>query len=156
MAKTLQQLAAERLETQPGTDNATRVYNAGWHNGEWTCCKCGAGIGKNLNGESPFLLARRHAVRCVNPQYDYVSFIADDALSFRESSPELIRQCGRGPHILVGWQCGFEPLFVLCHSYLPNTELAIDEAIELATDGLAERGWFSDAPTEPDHIVIVD
>ena len=40
------------------------VYNAGWHNGEWTCCCCGRMIGKNLNGDKPFLLARRHAESC--------------------------------------------------------------------------------------------
>jgi hypothetical protein len=39
-----------------------RIYNAGWSpDGEWTCCICGRMYGKNLKGESPYLLAREHS-----------------------------------------------------------------------------------------------
>jgi hypothetical protein len=41
-----------------------RLYQAGWDNGEWTCCECGGMIGKNLNGVSPYALARQHAAKC--------------------------------------------------------------------------------------------
>jgi len=40
------------------------LYNAGWHNGEWTCAYCGAGYGKNLKGQSPFALAHQHVTDC--------------------------------------------------------------------------------------------
>lgn len=41
------------------------VYRSGWDDhGEWTCCQCGAMIGKNLNGDKPFLLARQHVDKC--------------------------------------------------------------------------------------------
>lgn len=41
-----------------------KIYQAGWHKLEWTCCKCGCMIGKNLKGEAPYLLAREHANKC--------------------------------------------------------------------------------------------
>lgn len=76
----------------------------------------------------------------------YVSFAVDDALSERrpEEAPENAR--------LVGWQCGFEPFFVAVWSYLGG-QLSEDEAVELATDLLDEKGWFSDGPCEPDYII---
>lgn len=93
----------------------------------------------------------------------YVSFIVDDTGNGREvgaDSHAIIR-----PHrdsyspiefdhrsILIGWQCGFEPLFIAVHSYL-DVRLDDDEAVELATDYLRERNWFSVEPTEPDYII---
>jgi|TARA_R110000751_G_scaffold93415_1_gene182506 hypothetical protein len=42
-----------------------QLYNAGWNAyGEWTCAKCGRMIGKNLNGDMPFWLAKEHAKEC--------------------------------------------------------------------------------------------
>lgn len=52
------------LASNPVLTEATRINQAGWYAGEWTCCKCGCMIGKNLKGESPFLLAGRHAEEC--------------------------------------------------------------------------------------------
>ena len=46
------------------------------------------------------------------------------------------------PSVLVGWQCGAEPLFVAVHSYL-DVHLDDDEAEEMAADYLAERKWFA-------------
>jgi len=48
----------------PGKTKWEKIYNAGWKNGEWTCCECGCMIGKNLKGESPYYLARGHAMKC--------------------------------------------------------------------------------------------
>lgn len=45
---------------------------------------------------------------------------------------------------LIGWQCGFEPLFVAVGSYLPNCYVGADEAEELAADYLTERDWFGE------------
>ena len=76
----------------------------------------------------------------------YIALGVDDALAVRgvNEAPANAR--------LVGWQCGFEPLFVAVWSYL-DVELNDDEAIEIATDILQERKWFSDEPTEPDYII---
>jgi len=57
------------------------------------------------------------------------------------------------PSVLVGWQCGFEPLFVAVHSYL-DVRLDDDEAADLAVKYLDEIEWFSDlACHEPDFII---
>jgi hypothetical protein len=66
----------------------------------------------------------------------YVSFCIDDGLA--ERSIDDMQSNAR----FVGWQCGFEPLFVCVWSYL--TELTDDEAEELAIDYLLERNWFGD------------
>ena len=43
------------------------VYRAGWDGcGEWTCALCGHMIGKNLNGDMPFWLAKEHSKNCQN------------------------------------------------------------------------------------------
>ncbi len=78
----------------------------------------------------------------------YVAYCVDDALSERkiEEIPPTAR--------LVGWQCGFEPLFVAVWSYLgPECEPDYAEAIEYATDLLVEKHWFSDEPTDPDYVL---
>lgn len=82
----------------------------------------------------------------------YISFCVDDALAERriEDMPDNAR--------LVGWQCGFEPLFVAVWSYLDGTDgvpsrLDDDEAEEIARDYLAEREWFADEPTEADYVL---
>jgi hypothetical protein len=76
----------------------------------------------------------------------YISVCVDDALSVRslDDMPENAR--------LIGWQCGFEPMFVALWSYL-GTRLCDDEAVEIAQDILQERQWFAGEPTEPDFIL---
>lgn len=78
----------------------------------------------------------------------YIRFCLDDALAERDIKDVLHNAR------LVGWQCGFEPLFVAVWSYLGNT-LDDDEAEEIATDFLVERGWFarSERSREPDYIL---
>jgi hypothetical protein len=89
----------------------------------------------------------------------YISFIVDDALSCRKALPHVVEGTVMPLHTneglsvpldkctLVGWQCGFEPLFVAVHSYLPDVILDDDEAEELAADALNERGWFGESYT---------
>lgn len=100
-------------------------------------------------------LARQHTQRSNivtrEQAQDYVSFGVDNALNERslDSMPDNAR--------LIGWQCGFEPMFVAVWSYLGDTEgnldrLGDDEAVEIAMDMLAERKWFAGEPTEPDFI----
>ncbi len=66
----------------------------------------------------------------------YISFAVDSALAPREISemPANAR--------LVGWQCGFEPLFVAVWSMFDGVKLDDDVAEEIAHDLLVERGWF--------------
>lgn len=70
----------------------------------------------------------------------------DDALAIRKSSdrPDNAR--------LVGWQCGFEPMFIAVWSYLGH-RLDDDEAAEIAKDYLTEKKWFTGEPTEPDYVL---
>jgi hypothetical protein len=88
----------------------------------------------------------------------YVAFVVDDAGSGRELGEDIhavIREEGNEfdyPSVLVGWQCGFEPLFVAVHSYL-DVELDDDEAEEMARDYLAERGWFNGEPRDADFVI---
>lgn len=81
----------------------------------------------------------------------FVSFIVDDA-----GAASLSRgAAGIPPHArLVGWQCGFEPLFVAAHSYLPDVRLGADEAEELARGYLEERGWFGENASRGADYVI--
>ncbi len=79
----------------------------------------------------------------------YVSFALDDSLNVRtgEAIPKHAR--------LVGWQCGFEPLFVAVWSYLPGVTLDESEAEDIARDYLTERKWFSDleADNAADYVI---
>ncbi len=78
----------------------------------------------------------------------YCSFAVDDSGNPRrlDEIPTTAR--------LVGWQCGFEPLFVAVWSYLPGITLDESDAEELATDLLRERGWFGDAgERDADYII---
>jgi hypothetical protein len=77
---------------------------------------------------------------------EYVSFCLDDALSERriEDMPANAR--------LVGWQCGFEPLFVAVWSYL-DVRLDDAEAEDIARDYLIERKWFAGDATDADYII---
>lgn len=82
----------------------------------------------------------------------YISFAVDSALSERDVAdmPANAR--------LVGWQCGFEPLFVAVWSYLGDTQgnldrLDDDEAEEIAADLLLEKAWFADEVTPADYIL---
>ena len=97
----------------------------------------------------------------------YVSYVVDDAGAARgiDDDPHAIVRPGNpikrlddnGPHcyasVLIGWQCGSEPLFVAVHSYLDVRLDDDDEAIEMATDFLAEIKWFADGPREPDYFI---
>ena len=56
------------------------------------------------------------------------------------------------PSRLVGWQCGFEPMFVAVHSCL-DVQINDQDAEEIAQEYLAEIGWFSDEPTDANYIL---
>lgn len=83
----------------------------------------------------------------------YVSFVVDTALSpDHEITPAILERA-----TLVGWQCGFEPLFVAVVGATMDTSgvrdvVDEDEAEDIARDYLRERGWF----TEPDEDNLAD
>lgn len=91
----------------------------------------------------------------------YVSFALDDALNPSPATAEALRSGkieGLDPSVrrarLVGWQCGFEPLFVAVFSYLPDCSVDSDTAEEIAKDYLAERNWFGDeGPRDADYVL---
>ena len=77
----------------------------------------------------------------------YISYYVDDALSEHAASdmPANAR--------LVGWQCGFEPMFVAVWSYL-DAPLDEAEAEEIAIDLLLEKNWFADREQlDADYII---
>lgn len=72
----------------------------------------------------------------------YVSYVIDDS--------GMADRLNTNPHAvvtndcwLIGWQCGFEPMFVAVRSYL-NVKLTCDDAMEIAQEYLTEIRWFSD------------
>lgn len=77
----------------------------------------------------------------------YLSYGVDSALAERNPAdrPANAR--------LIGWQCGFEPLFVAVWSMFDGVRLDDDEAVEIATDLLVEREWFAGEPSEPDYVL---
>lgn len=77
----------------------------------------------------------------------HVCYALDDALAVRTGEP--IPDHAR----LVGWQCGFEPMFVAVWSYLPGCRLDVDEAEDIAIDYLVEIGWFADGPVPADYVI---
>ena len=85
----------------------------------------------------------------------YVSRVLDDAGGASEFMTQamLRENPPRSDAVLVGWQCGFEPLFIAVQSYIPGVVLTAEEAEELATDYLTERKWFSDEPREADYVI---
>jgi hypothetical protein len=78
----------------------------------------------------------------------YVSYALDDALS-----PHDIKDIPANAR-LVGWQCGFEPLFVAVFSYL-DVKLDDAEAEDIARDYLQERKWFTDNDSPPDADYVI-
>lgn len=89
-----------------------------------------------------------------------VTFIGDDSGSFRNPAG---RPCD-APTVrdwLIGWDnlpvSGPDALFVRVRSYLPNTTLSRDEAVNIAVNGLADLRYFTTREsTTPDHIIAPD
>lgn len=80
--------------------------------------------------------------------WPYIGYYVDSALAERkqEEMPVNAR--------LIGWQCGFEPMFVAVWSMFEDVKLDDDEAVEIATDLLVEKKWFTGGvPTDPDYIL---
>ena len=78
---------------------------------------------------------------------DYISFCVDDAMQLRsiDDMPANAR--------LIGWQCGFEPLFVSVWSISPGLRVSDLSAEAIAAAMLDGRGWFADGPKPADYIL---
>jgi hypothetical protein len=77
----------------------------------------------------------------------YVAYVLDDALAVY---PVTDMVCNA---TLVGWQCGFEPMFVAVQSYLPGVRIDADEAEEIAADYLREIKWFGVDARDADYVI---
>jgi hypothetical protein len=81
-----------------------------------------------------------------NEALKHVAYCVDDALSERR-----IDEMPTSKVRLIGWQVGFEPMFVAVWSYL-DLDLDDDEAEELAVELLIEKNWFTGKPRAADYI----
>ena len=99
----------------------------------------------------------------------YVAHVVDDSMAGRKLHADphaIVREVGENmigdddstvnfeyASILIGWQCGFEPLFVAVHSYI-DVRLDDDEAEEMAREWLEEIEWFGENEhREADYII---
>ena len=81
----------------------------------------------------------------------YISYVIDTALS-------LDQKLDKDTATLVGWQLGFEPMFVAVQDAYTDESGCRDivqenEAVEIAMDYLKEINWFDGEPIEPDYVI---
>jgi hypothetical protein len=79
----------------------------------------------------------------------YVAHVLDTALS----PDHAVEDIGPGTW-LIGWQCGFEPMFVAVVATYTEAVDASD-AEDIAADYLEEIGWFADERTDADYFIRV-
>ena len=111
----------------------------------------------------PMTTLERHLHQIFATGITYCAYVVDTALSAdrihgrQGGAPlsKLLNHRDIDKFKLVGWQCGFEPMFIAVVDYLDGEhgELSDEEAEELATDYLEEINWFSDGPTDADYIL---
>lgn len=80
----------------------------------------------------------------------YVSFAVNDSGNQSSSNEKFIPKHAR----LVGWQCGFEPLFVAVYSTV-GVRLDDSDAEEIATELLQKRNWFTDNEDPPSADFVI-
>ncbi|MBU0564893.1 MAG: hypothetical protein KJ890_15495 [Gammaproteobacteria bacterium] len=81
---------------------------------------------------------------------ELTSFVVDDALA--EHPVSAIKD--RRDVTYVGFDAGFEPMFVGVISYLPGCVVDAGEACEIAIDLLLEKKWFAnEADTAPSVVL---
>ena len=77
--------------------------------------------------------------------HEYIGHHVDDAGS------DEIKPVNTNTRLVV-YQCGFEPMVVAVHSYLPNVRIDDAEAEELAQNLLLEKKWFRN-PRKADKVI---
>ena len=83
----------------------------------------------------------------------YVGHVLDDSGNGRMTTIENDMHASaerKYSPVLIGWQCGFEPMFVAVYSYL-DVRLTLSEAEEMASEYLDEIGWFANGPVQADY-----
>ncbi len=84
----------------------------------------------------------------------YVVHVVDDARSAESYRDERHAEIAHQENTrLVGWQCGFETMFIAVHSYLPDVRMGEEDAIEIALEYINEKKWFDAEPREPDYVI---
>lgn len=81
---------------------------------------------------------------------ELTSFVVDDALA--EHPVSAIKD--RYDVTYVGFDAGFEPLYVAVISYLPGCTVDAEAACEIAIDLLLEKKWFADESETAPFIVL--
>lgn len=103
-------------------------------------------VSGGVSGSQP---QRKGAIVIRSDALCYVMLIVDDAGTIRVPTPVLpVATNAR----LIGWRCGADPVFVAVQSYL-GIHLDIEDAVEMATEALVERGWFAGEEREPHYRV---
>jgi hypothetical protein len=82
---------------------------------------------------------------------EYVGYVVDDALNGRRVEDDQ-HAVVTDNSVLVGWQCGFEPMFVAVNSACGG-KLGTGDAEQIATDYLLEIGWLTEE-RYPEHILV--
>jgi len=87
----------------------------------------------------------------------YVGHVVDTALNGRMVGSDQHAEVRDGSQhkyrsVLVGWQCGFEPIFSAVHCAY-DCQVSEEEATELATEYAEECDWFAGVPTSPDFVI---
>lgn len=82
-----------------------------------------------------------------------VAYCVDDALALYPSSDVHDHPEAR----LVGFQAGFDMVFVAVWSYLSTTPVSAEDACELAIDVMLEKQWFAnpDDPQACQPIIVI-
>ena len=72
---------------------------------------------------------------------EYVGYIVNDGLDGKRVHSLVGVNANLDRDRLVSIQCGHEPMVVLVQSYLPDTSIDEDEALDLVKDYLTEIRW---------------
>jgi hypothetical protein len=72
----------------------------------------------------------------------YVGHVCDNAGAGRRVGSDFHARI-LDSSVLVGWDCGFEPMFVAVNCYL-GSRVDYADAEDIATEYLKEIGWFVD------------
>jgi hypothetical protein len=82
----------------------------------------------------------------------YVDHIVDDSGNGRMLGSDQHAHI-KDNTVLVGYQCGFEPMVIAVNSFMDGIKLDDSEAEDLAKDYLLEIGWSNDPDLTADYIV---
>jgi hypothetical protein len=82
----------------------------------------------------------------------YVGYVVDDSGNGRRIGSDQHANINDNT-VLVGYQCGFEPMVVAVNSFMDGITLDDSDAEDLAKEYLLEIGWLQDSDRDADYIV---